>query len=196
MFDFNYQRYKTVLRGGFLFIAAGSFADNFPTFKDTVVLERMLKLFSRYKLVILYGLSLALLTFLLKWLEFRFLVVSHAFDIYIGFIAIIFTALGIWLAQKLLKPKVETVVQEKTIYVQRADSFIRNDAAVQIAGLSKRELEVLQLMAAGMSNQEIASQLFVSLNTIKTHAANLFLKLEVKRRTQAIEKAKKLQLIP
>jgi DNA-binding CsgD family transcriptional regulator len=139
---------------------------------------------------------LALLLFLLKWLELRFIIISHAFEVYVGAIAIIFTALGIWLALKLMKPKVQTVFVEKEVYISNKESFIVNEKEVTNLGLSKRELEVLQLMANGLSNQEIASALFVSLNTIKTHTSKLFEKMDVKRRTQAIEQGKRSGLIP
>lgn len=148
---------------------------------------------TRNKDTILYGISLAILLFLLRWLELRFLIISHAFEIYAGMIAIIFTALGIWLALKLTKPKIETRIVEKPIFTE---TFVLNETELNNLGLSKRELEVLQLMSAGLSNQEIAEKLFVSLNTIKTHTSKLFEKLDVKRRTQAIEKAKRLSLIP
>ena len=147
---------------------------------------------SKNKDIILYGFSLAILLFLLKWLELRFIIINHAFEIYAGIIAIMFTALGIWLALKLTKPKIETQIVEKTIFTE---NFILNEVELNKLGLSKRELEVLQLMSEGLSNQEIAEKLFVSLNTIKTHTSNLFEKLDVKRRTQAIEKAKRLSLI-
>jgi NarL family two-component system response regulator LiaR len=152
-------------------------------------------LFSRNKTNIFYGVMLAALLVLLKWLELRFVIFDHAFEVYVGAIAIIFTALGIWLALKLTKPKVETIVVEKPVYLQPTVDFVINEEAVISLGLSKRELEVLQLMAAGYSNQEIAGKLYLSLSTIKTHSANLFEKLEAKRRTQAIEKAKRLNLI-
>lgn len=151
---------------------------------------------SKYKLIFLYGASLAVLLFLLRWLELHFLIMDHAFEIYIGAIAMIFTALGIWLALKLARPKVRTVVVEKEVYINNGSAFILNEAALDKLNLSKRELEVLQLMAEGLSNQEIAGRLFLSLPTIKTHAGRLFEKLDVKRRTQAIEKAKRLQIIP
>ena len=144
----------------------------------------------------LYGISLAILLFLLRWLELRFIIFDHALEIYVGAIAVIFTALGIWLALKLTKPTIERVVVEKDIYIEKSPDFIFNDAEMSRLGISKRELEVLQLMAGGLSNAEIAARLFVSLNTIKTHASNLFIKLDASRRTQAIEKAKSLCLIP
>lgn len=162
----------------------------------------IVKSFTKHKTIILYGLSMAVLLFLLKWLELRFIILEHTFEIYAGAIALIFTSLGIWLALKLTKPQVRTVVVEKEIYIQPpmpasiAQPFVQNEGALQKTGISKRELEVLQLIAQGLSNQEIADRLYVSLNTVKTHSSNLFLKLDVKRRTQAIEKAKRLSLIP
>ena len=157
----------------------------------------------RNKATIIYGISLAFLLFLLKWLELRFIIFDHSFEIYIGFIALIFTALGIWLALKLsrrdafgTKPKIETVVVEKEVYITRNENFILNTSLISQLELSKRELEILNLMAQGHSNEEIAGKIFVSLSTVKTHNQNLFVKLDVKRRTQAIEKAKRLNLIP
>lgn len=149
---------------------------------------------NKHRETILYGISLAFLLFFLKWIELRFIIINHAFEIYIGLIALLFTGLGIWLALKLTKPKIETQIIEKEISARGTD-FIINEEAMNELGISKRELEVLQLMAEGLSNQEIAERLFVSLNTIKTHTSNLFEKLEVKRRTQAVEKAKRLNLI-
>jgi DNA-binding CsgD family transcriptional regulator len=150
-------------------------------------------LFEKNKQNILYGIALALLMFILRWLELRLLIFRHALEVYLGIIALLFTALGIWLALKLTKPK--TIIIEKEVILENPKEFVLNEAQLQALNLSKRELEVLQLMAAGLSNQEIAEQLFVSLNTIKTHSANLFEKLDVKRRTQAVEKAKRLSII-
>ncbi len=156
----------------------------------------------KYKSTIIYSISLAALIFFLKWLELRFIIFNHSFEIYVGFIAIIFTALGIWLALKLSKPKIETVVVEKEVYVttenpgDRQNGFILNTSLISQLELSKRELEILNLMARGHSNEEIATTLFISLSTVKSHNQNLFLKLDVKRRIQAVEKAKRLNLIP
>ena len=150
----------------------------------------------KHKATILYGISLALLVVLLKWLELRFIIFDHSFEIYIGFIAVIFTALGIWLALKLSKPKVETVVVEKEVVIRRNEKFVLNTSLIAQLELGKRELEILNLMALGHSNQEIAKNLFISVSTVKTHIQNLFEKLDVKRRTQAVEKAKRLNLIP
>jgi len=153
-------------------------------------------LFLKNRAIILYSISLAFLLFILKWLELRFIIFDHSFEIYIGFIAIIFTGLGIWLALKLSKPKIRTVVVEKEVIVTRNENFVLNTSMIDELDLSKRELEILGLLAEGLSNQEIAARLFVSLSTVKTHLQNLFQKLDVKRRTQAIEKAKRLGLIP
>ena len=155
----------------------------------------------RNKAVIIYSVSLAFLLFLLKWLELRFIIFDHSFEIYIGFIAIIFTGLGIWLAVRLSKPKpdshrVERVVVEKEVYIHRNENFVRNTSLVAQLELSKRELEILGLLAQGHSNREIAAKLFVSVSTVKTHIQNLFEKLDVKRRIQAVEKARRLSLVP
>lgn len=143
----------------------------------------------------MYGGSLAVLLFLMKWLEYRFILIDHAFEIYIGAIAIVFTSLGIWLALKLSSPKVKTIQVEKEVYIYANDNFVLNETALTQLNLSRREMEVLQLMADGLSNQEIAARLFLSLNTVKTHSSRLFEKLEVERRTQAVDKAKKLGII-
>jgi len=143
---------------------------------------------------IIYGVALALLLLLLKWLEWQFVIANHAVEVYSSAIAVVFTALGVWLALKLVKPEVNTIVIEKPVLADAA--FTLNEAELRQLRISSRELEVLQLMAEGLSNQEIAEKLFVSLNTVKTHSANLFVKMEVERRTQAVEKAKRLRLIP
>jgi len=149
--------------------------------------------FKKYQQLILYSICFAILILLIKWLEVQFLIIQHRLEIYAGAIALVFTVLGIWLALKLGKSKVEMRIVEKEVY-HNAD-FVFNEIAFNELGLSKRELEVLQLMADGLSNQEIADRLFVSLNTIKTHISRVFEKLEVKRRTQAIELAKKKGII-
>jgi NarL family two-component system response regulator LiaR len=149
------------------------------------------RFFARHKHIILYGTALALLLLLLKWLEWKFIVLDRAFELYSGAIALVFTGLGVWLALKLARPKWKTVVIEREVY--RSAATIDEKAQARL-GLSARELEVLRLMADGLSNQEIAARLFVSLNTIKTHSANIFEKLDVRRRTQAVDKAKKLNI--
>jgi NarL family two-component system response regulator LiaR len=155
----------------------------------------LFRIFRKNKTIWLYGASLAILLFILKWLELRFVIYDHAFEVYAGAIAVLFTSLGIWLAIKLTKPKVETIVIEKEVYRDPTIPFVLNEKALNQLGISRRELDVLQLMAEGHTNQRIADELFVSLNTIKTHGSRIFEKLDVKNRTQAIDKAKKLGLI-
>lgn len=145
------------------------------------------------KLTIVYGLALAVLLVLLKKLEWHFLVINHAFEIYATLIALLFLGLGIWLTLKLVKTK--TIVVQQQVVINN-DVFEQNQINLQTTRISKRELEVLQLIAKGLTNQQIADALFVSLNTVKTHTSKLFEKLGVSRRTQAIEKATQLALIP
>ena len=137
--------------------------------------------------IILYGVALAVLIFLLKILEYRLFVRDFSMEFYVGIIAVLFTILGVWAGLKLTR--------KKTIIITNPD-FQFDELQLEKLGISKREYEVLELMSKGLSNQEIADKLFVSLNTIKTHTSNLFLKLEAKRRTQAIQRAKELMLIP
>lgn len=113
-----------------------------------------------------------------------------------GAIAILFMALGVWLALKLAKPKKETVVVEKEIYITPDRDFMLNGTLLEMLNISPRELEVLQLMSEGLSNAEIAERLFVSVNTVKTHSTKLFEKMDVKRRTQAVEFGRRYNLIP
>ncbi len=147
---------------------------------------------AKYKHVFLYGIGLSAMLFLLRWMEWKFLVLDYAIDIYIGLIACLFTALGIWIALKLNKPKVKTLFVEKEIYVS---DFTVDARELERLNLRPRELQVLQMMARGLSNAEIGEQLFISLSTVKTHVSGLFEKMEVKSRTQAIDKAKKLRII-
>ena len=137
--------------------------------------------------ILLYSLSLAVLVIVLKLLEYRFLVQALPVEMDLGTVAILVTAIGVWAGLKLTRTK--------TVIVNQSD-FQFDPKSLEKTGISKREFEVLELMAKGLSNQEIADTLFVSLNTIKTHSSNLFLKLDTKRRTQAIQKAKELGLIP
>lgn len=161
-------------------------------------LSNKIPFLSKHKQILFYGLSMAILLFILRWMELRFVVFTHSYEIYIGLIALLFTSLGIWLALKLSKPKVEikTVVVEKEVYITQQEEFVPNESMIHQLELSKRELEILNLIAQGLKNEEIAQQMFISLSTVKTHNQNLFAKLDVQRRTQAVEKAKRLKLIP
>lgn len=145
------------------------------------------------KTILLYGLVGGALIALMKVVEYRFLVVRHSLEIYGGIVALIFAALGIWLGLKLTKTKV--VVQEVQVPVP-AEPFVLNAAQQEKLGITARELEILQHIAAGLSNREIAAKLYVSENTVKTHAGSVFEKLSAKRRTQAVQLAKQAGLIP
>ena len=151
--------------------------------------------FKDIKHIFLYGLILAILVFALKWIQWKFLIVDNSIDIYIGLIAVFFTALGVWIATQVVKPKTRTIVVEKEIIVSQPEKFVLNEAALKRLDLSNREYEVLQLLAKGFSNTDIANNLFLSVSTVKTHVSNLFLKMDVKSRIQAVEKARKLKII-
>ena len=132
--------------------------------------------------ILLYALLLAGAAFALQWLEFNYFLKRFPTAGYVAVLAIMFVTLGIWLGYRLAKRGT-------------ARGFERNIAALNSLGISNRELEVLEAIAAGQSNKEIARALKVTPNTIKTHVAHLFEKLEVDRRVLAIEKARLLQLI-
>lgn len=142
--------------------------------------------------IIIYGIALAALTGLLKFIEYQFWVKALRLEFYIGLVAVFFTGLGVWMGLKLTKPRPKTMESE---LIPASSHEIAKPILPTNSGISKREIEVLQLMSEGLSNQEIADRLFVSLNTVKTHSSNLFMKLDAKRRTQAIQKAKEIGLI-
>ena len=144
------------------------------------------------KTVLLYGMVGGVLIAALKLIEYRFLVLEHSLEIYGGIVALIFASVGIWLGLKLTRK--EVVVREVPVPV--VGPFARNEAKVEELGITSREMEILEAMAAGFSNKEIGERLFVSENTVKTHAARLFMKLSASRRTQAVQRAKEAGLIP
>lgn len=152
-------------------------------------------LFLKTRHFALYGFLMAILVFALKWLQWKFLIIDNSIEIYVGIIAILFMLLGIWVANQLFKPQVQTVFIEKEVVLEPLSAPIVNETELQKLNLSTREYEVLQLLAQGYSNAEIAERLFLSLSTIKTHVSNLFVKMDVKSRTQALEKAKRLNII-
>jgi len=139
------------------------------------------------KSILIYGVLLAIIIPLLKIMEYKYIIRDLVLESYIGLIALIFTSLGIWVGFKIIN-------REQNISVHQTD-LIPNKKSIQYFGISDREFEVLTLMEKGMSNQEIANKLFLSLHTIKTHTSNLFSKLNVKRRTQAIQKARSLKIL-
>jgi len=146
-------------------------------------------------LVLGYGLTVALLVTVLRLLEYRFFVYELSIEVYIGVVALLFTIVGAWAGYKLTRARRVAQDPGGSVSVVMVPEFRRNESTLAQVELSKRELEVLELMAAGFSNQEIADKLFVSLNTVKTHSAHLFQKLDVRRRTQAVQRAKALGLI-
>ncbi|MFQ5708528.1 MAG: response regulator transcription factor [bacterium] len=137
--------------------------------------------------VFIYGALLAILVVLLRVLEYRFFVRELSIEIYVGLVALLFTALGIWIGLKIIDRQ-----KSKARFQDGLDGLVVHSEKLKSYGISERELEVLELMAKGYSNQEIANKLFVSLHTIKTHCSNLYSKLDVNRRTQAIQKAREI----
>jgi DNA-binding CsgD family transcriptional regulator len=144
--------------------------------------------------VLIYGLIGGMVIALLKWSEYRFLVIEHSIEIYGGLIAATFALLGIWLGLKLTKTRERIVVKEVPVPV--GDRFVLDDSKREALGITPRELEILELMAQGMSNREIAAKLFVSENTVKTHSSRVFDKIGAKRRTQAVQLGKQFGLLP
>jgi DNA-binding CsgD family transcriptional regulator len=144
----------------------------------------------------IYGVCGGLLIVAMRFVEYRFLVVQHSFEIYGALIAAAFAAVGIWFGLTLTGRKVE--VREVTVEVPVpavAGPFVADQARIDSLGITPRELEVLQLIAEGLSNKEMAERLFVSENTIKTHTSRVFDKLGASRRTQAVQLAKSQGLI-
>jgi len=149
---------------------------------------------------LIYGLCGGLLIAVLKVIEYRFVVVEHSIEIYGGLTALVFAGVGIWLGLKLTRK--EQVIVERELIVERevlvpaGTPFALNKKRLQELAITKRELEILGLIAQGLSNREIAERLFVSENTVKTHSSRLFDKLNARRRTQAVQRGKELGLIP
>ena len=142
---------------------------------------------------LIYGACGGLLVAFLKYIEYRFIVIEHSIEIYGGLTALIFVGVGIWLGLKLTSKKEVVVVRE--VPVPTNGPFVLNKSRLRDLGITKRELEILELIARGMSNREIAEKLFVSENTVKTHSSRLFDKLSAKRRTQAVQIGKEMGLI-
>jgi len=143
---------------------------------------------------LIYGLCGGVLIVVLKLIEYRFLVREHSIEIYGGLIAALFAGVGIWLGLTLTKKKEVLVVKE--VPVPAPALFSLNEQRLKDLGITPRELEILELIAQGLSNREIADKLFVSENTVKTHSSRLFDKLSARRRTQAVQIAKEMGLIP
>ena len=146
------------------------------------------------KQVLLYGVVGGLLIATLKAIEFRWLVIEYSVEIYGGLVAAVFATLGIWLGVKFTRERERVIVRE--VVVAPPSTFTPDEARRESFGITRRELEILELIAAGLSNREIAERVHVSENTVKTHSSRVFDKLGVSRRTQAVAQAKQLRLIP
>jgi DNA-binding CsgD family transcriptional regulator len=144
--------------------------------------------------VLIYGLIGGILIAALKWTEYRFLVVEHSIEIYGGLIAATFAVLGIWLGLKLTGRRQTIVVKE--IPVPAGGPFVLDERKREDLHITRRELEILELIAQGLSNREIAEKLYVSENTVKTHSSRVFDKLGARRRTQAVQLGKEFGLLP
>jgi len=137
----------------------------------------------KFGMILLYGFALAIGAFLMQWLEYHYFLKTYPTEFYIAILATIFVGLGIWIGSRL--------TPEKSL-----KDFKRNEAAITSLGLSVREYEVLEHLAIGKSNKEIARDLHISPNTIKTHVSQIFQKLDVQRRAQAVQVARELHLVP
>jgi len=147
------------------------------------------------KTILIYGLLGGVLIAGLKLIEYRFLVVEHSIEVYGGLVALLFSALGIWLGLRITGRRERIVVREVQVAAP-AEPFVPDAARIEQLGITPRELQILELIAAGLSTREIAEKLFVSENTVKTHSSRLFDKLDARRRTQAVQRAKEAGLIP
>jgi NarL family two-component system response regulator LiaR len=149
--------------------------------------------------ILLYGVCGGVLIAVLNLTEYRFLVLEHSVEIYVAVVAALFAGLGIWLGLTLTRKKSATSIPATAIQeapAPPAGPFVADEARVTQFGVTARELEILGLIAAGLSNREIAGRLFISENTVKTHSSRLFDKLGAKRRTQAVQIGKTARLIP
>jgi NarL family two-component system response regulator LiaR len=144
--------------------------------------------------ILLFGVVGGLLIAGLRLIEYRWLVVEHSIEIYGGLVALTFATVGIWLGRKITRPKERVVLRE--VQVPAPVDFVRDERRVEALGLTPRELEILEMIAAGLSNREIAERGHVSENTVKTHSSRVFSKLGARRRTQAVQLGKEFRLIP
>lgn len=147
-----------------------------------------------WRSILLYGALAGVLIAGLRFVQYRWLLVAHSVELYGASIAAIFAAVGIWLGLRMTR-RVETVVVRE-VPVPAPAEFTRDEARVEALGLTRRELEILALIAQGLSTREVAERAFVSENTVKTHASRVFTKLGARRRTQAVQLAKEWRLIP
>ena len=153
--------------------------------------------------VLIFGLVGGLLIVTLQYTQYRFVVIEHSVELYGALVAALFAAFGIWLGLRITRRREvvrETVVVREVpvppVEGTTGEPFAPNAASQQSLGITARELEILTLVARGLSNREIAEQLFVSENTVKTHCARVFDKVGAARRTQAVQRGKELGLLP
>jgi DNA-binding CsgD family transcriptional regulator len=150
----------------------------------------------QFRDVAMYGLCGGLLIAALRLAEYRFVVVQHSIEIYGAIVAALFAGLGIWLGGTLTRKKPEVIVREVPVEVRVPGPFVLDEERVRELQITPRELQILGLIADGLSNKEIAERVFVSENTVKTHASRLFDKLGARRRTEAVQLGKSSRLIP
>ncbi len=148
--------------------------------------------------VLIFGLVGGLLIATLQFTEYRFVVIEHSVELYSALVAVLFATFGIWLGLRITRRRETVIVREVLVpgEVPALEPFAPDTAQQQTLGITARELEILTLVAQGFSNREIATQLFVSENTVKTHCARVFDKLGAARRTQAVQRGKELGLLP
>jgi ATP/maltotriose-dependent transcriptional regulator MalT len=151
--------------------------------------------------VVIFGLVGGLLIATLQYTQYRFVVIEHSVELYGAIVAILFATFGIWLGLRITRRRETIVVREVLVHAsgsgaEAASAFAPNTASLESLGITARELEILTLIARGLSNREIATQLFVSENTVKTHCSRAFDKLGAARRTQAVRRGKELGLLP
>ena len=146
------------------------------------------------KRVLLYGAIGGVLVVLLRFIEYQHFIRVYPTEVYGGLVALIFTAVGIYVGLRLTRPKETVVIKE--VRVPDGGPFVLNVEKLKELGITQREHEILGLIAEGLSNREIGERLFVSENTVKTHSSRLFDKMSVNRRVQAVQKGKELGLIP
>ncbi len=148
--------------------------------------------------LLIYGTALGVLLLALKILQLKYILYHHSENIYIAIIALAFTLFGLWLSKHLFQKQTIEIAYIQQATLEKDGPLIQQDTnkmKIEQLGISRRELEILNMIALGFSNQEIATKLFISLSTVKSHASNIFFKLNVKSRTQAIDAARNLKIL-